>query len=106
MESVGSAVTGTISCAGAWSVVASSSSETFSGSLPGGGAVSGTWSVPGVNDTGPWSGSVKPVVTSISPTSGLAAGGTKVKITGSGFGGLTAVDFGGTPAAILKINKK
>ena len=49
---------------------------------------------------------MKPVVTSISPTTGLAAGGSKVKITGSGFGGVTAVDFGSTPATILKINKK
>jgi hypothetical protein len=46
------------------------------------------------------------VVTGISPTTGPVTGGTRVKITGSGFGGVTAVDFGGTPASILKVNKK
>jgi hypothetical protein len=40
-----------------------------------------------------------PVVTGISPTSGAAAGGDKVTITGSGFTGVTAVSFGSTPAA-------
>ena len=45
-----------------------------------------------------------PVVTSISPTSGPAAGGTTVTITGSGFTGATAVDFGTTPATSFTIN--
>ena len=34
-----------------------------------------------------------PVVTSVSPSSGSASGGTQVTITGSGFTGATAVDF-------------
>ena len=37
-------------------------------------------------------------VTGLSPTSGPAAGGTLVTITGTGFTGVTAVDFGPTPA--------
>ena len=39
-----------------------------------------------------------PTVTGISPTSGPAAGGTLVTITGTGFTGATAVDFGTTAA--------
>jgi IPT/TIG domain len=39
-----------------------------------------------------------PTVTGVSPNSGPAAGGTAVTITGSGFTGATAVDFGTTPA--------
>jgi hypothetical protein len=39
-----------------------------------------------------------PVVTALSPTSGPAAGGTPVTITGTGFTGATAVNFGTTAA--------
>ena len=39
-----------------------------------------------------------PTVTGISPTSGPAAGGTSVTITGTGFTGATVVDFGTTAA--------
>ena len=39
-----------------------------------------------------------PVVTSISPAIGSTLGGTSVTITGSGFTGATAVDFGTIPA--------
>jgi hypothetical protein len=39
-----------------------------------------------------------PTVTGISPNSGPAAGGTLVTITGTGFTGASAVDFGTTPA--------
>ena len=41
-----------------------------------------------------------PMLTSLSPTSGPAAGGTTVTITGTGFAGATAVDFGTTPCRI------
>ncbi len=39
-----------------------------------------------------------PTVTGLSPSSGPAAGGTSVTITGTGFTGATAVDFGTTAA--------
>ncbi len=39
-----------------------------------------------------------PRLTSVSPTSGPAAGGTSVTIAGTGFTGATGVSFGGTPA--------
>ena len=39
-----------------------------------------------------------PTVTGLSPTTGPAAGGTLVTITGTGFTGATAVDFGTTAA--------
>ncbi len=44
-----------------------------------------------------------PVVTGLSPTSGPAAGGTLVTITGTGFTGATAVDFGTTAATNVSI---
>ena len=44
-----------------------------------------------------------PAVTSLSPTSGTAAGGTPVTITGTGFTGATVVDFGTTPATDLNV---
>jgi IPT/TIG domain len=42
---------------------------------------------------------VPPTVTSLFGDSGSVVGGTFVQITGSGFTGVTAVDFGSTPAA-------
>ena len=44
-----------------------------------------------------------PTVTGISPTTGPAAGGTMVTITGTGFTGATAVDFGTTPATSVTV---
>ena len=44
-----------------------------------------------------------PVVTSVSPSSGLTAGGTTVTISGSGFAGATSVTFGGSFASILQV---
>jgi uncharacterized repeat protein (TIGR02543 family) len=41
---------------------------------------------------------INPVITSISPASGPAAGGTSVTLTGTGFTGVTAVKFGQTDA--------
>ncbi len=45
-----------------------------------------------------------PVISGLAPTSGLAAGGTSVVITGTGFSGATAVQFGGTTAASFVVN--
>ena len=45
-----------------------------------------------------------PTVTSLSPTSGPATGGTAVTITGTGFTGATAVTFGGTAATAFTVN--
>src|SRR5208337_3495840 len=46
-----------------------------------------------------------PVVTSISPAIGSTIGGTSVTITGSGFTGATAVDFGTIPATdVIVVN--
>ena len=44
-----------------------------------------------------------PTVTGLSPTSGPAAGGTLVTITGTGFTGATAVNFGTTAATNLTV---
>ena len=44
-----------------------------------------------------------PRIAGISPTSGPAAGGTTVVITGTGFTSASAVDFGGTPAASYSV---
>src|SRR5258705_320439 len=45
-----------------------------------------------------------PTVTSISPNSGPATGGTPVNITGDNFIRATAVRFGGTPATSFTVN--
>ncbi len=44
-----------------------------------------------------------PTVTVLSPTSGTTAGGTPVTITGTGFTGATAVDFGPTAATNVSV---
>ena len=44
-----------------------------------------------------------PTVTAISPTTGPAAGGTSVTVTGTNFTGATAVDFGTTAATNLDV---
>jgi hypothetical protein len=45
-----------------------------------------------------------PVVQSVSPPAGPLAGGTSVTITGSGFGSVSGVSFGGTMAASFVVN--
>ena len=45
-----------------------------------------------------------PRITSVSPGSGPAAGGTSVTIAGTGFTGATAVSFGGTAAKSFTVN--
>lgn len=44
-----------------------------------------------------------PPITAVAPVSGAGAGGTKVTVTGSGFTGATAVDFGTAPATRVKV---
>ncbi len=46
---------------------------------------------------------VTPTVTKLAPKAGLAAGGTSVTITGTGFTGASAVSFGSKPAASFKV---
>ena len=45
-----------------------------------------------------------PTVSAVSPVAGLPAGGTSVVITGTGFGGASAVYFGAYPVTIYTIN--
>ena len=45
-----------------------------------------------------------PVVTGVSPASGPLAGGTSVTVTGAGFTGASAVDFGAAPATSFTVN--
>jgi hypothetical protein len=45
-----------------------------------------------------------PAVSGISPVSGSTAGGDTVTVTGSGFAGATAVDFGATPGTNVTIS--
>ena len=56
-----------------------------------------------VGDTWTW-GLTPQVVSGISPSAGLAAGGTSVTIAGSGFTGATAVQFGSTAAQSFTVN--
>ena len=44
-----------------------------------------------------------PVVAKVKPNKGPAAGGTTATVTGSNFSGVTAVDFGGRPAASFEV---
>ncbi|MEU4317677.1 ice-binding family protein [Nocardia fluminea] len=45
-----------------------------------------------------------PTLTSVNPSSGTAAGGTTVVLTGTNLTGVTAVSFGGTPATSFTVN--
>lgn len=45
-----------------------------------------------------------PVVSQLTPSAGLVAGGTTVSIIGSGFTGVTTVTFGGVPAVSFTVN--
>ncbi|MGA8726755.1 MAG: IPT/TIG domain-containing protein [Acidimicrobiales bacterium] len=62
------------------------------------GPVTVTVTTPGGSATGSYTYVNGPIVTSIFPTSGPTIGGTSVTITGSGFTGATAVDFGSNAA--------
>jgi hypothetical protein len=52
----------------------------------------------------PASATGAPVVTAVSLDSGTTAGGTTVNVTGTGFTGATAVDFGSTPGTDVVVN--
>ena len=54
--------------------------------------------------SGPAAAAGAPVVTDVAATSGPIAGGTIVTISGSGFTGATAVDFGPTAATTFHVN--
>jgi hypothetical protein len=55
-------------------------------------------------DTNAFTYTAAPTVSGVSPNAGLPAGGTSVTITGTGFTGATAVNFGGTPATSFTVN--
>ena len=46
----------------------------------------------------------KPQVTSVAPATGPDTGGTRVTVTGTGFSGVTAVTFGGTPGTAVAVS--
>ena len=102
-----SAANGTITCGGGWSVPISTpvGVESYTGNESGGTTASGTFTAPSINDAGRWSGGVLPVVRTISPRHGPAAGGSTVKVKGSGFEHGT-VEFGSHSATIVSINAK
>ena len=51
-----------------------------------------------VSISNPLNATPLPLVTAVSPATGPAAGGTLVTVSGAYFTGVTAVDFGATPA--------
>jgi alpha-tubulin suppressor-like RCC1 family protein len=69
---------------------------------PGTGVVPVSVTSPGGTVPGP-TFSYAPVVTGIQPMAGPEAGGTRVTITGNNFTGVTAVDFGSSPATGVEI---
>ena len=79
-------------------------------SPPGGGTVdvtvtnAGGTSATSTADQFTYIGAATPTVTAIAPTSGPPAGGTSVIISGSGFNGVSAVQFGATSAASFTLN--
>jgi len=62
------------------------------------GGTSATSSADQFTYVAPSSGGTAPVVSSVSPNSGPQAGDSQVTISGSGFTGVTGVDFGSQPA--------
>jgi hypothetical protein len=64
---------------------------------------SGT-SATGSNDQFTYSAATVPVINSMSPASGLTAGGAVVTLSGSGFTSATGVNFGSVPASAFWIN--
>uniref|UniRef100_UPI000A470A2F beta strand repeat-containing protein n=1 Tax=Nocardia shimofusensis TaxID=228596 RepID=UPI000A470A2F len=59
--------------------------------------------VGGVSNGAPFTYVVAPVLIALDPTVGPEAGGTTVTLTGTGFTGATAVDFGATPATSFTV---
>ncbi len=89
-------------------VVISSASSVSATAPAGSGTVDVTVTTPfGTSATGSpdrFSYAAPPVVGSVSPGSGLAAGGTLVTISGSSFTGATGVSFGGVAATGVIVN--
>ncbi|WP_330229120.1 IPT/TIG domain-containing protein [Nocardia sp. NBC_00508] len=71
---------------------------------PGAGTVQVTVTTPLGSSNGlPFTYVGVPVIVSISPSSGPVSGGVLVSLTGSGFTGATAVNFGATPATFFGV---
>ena len=72
---------------------------------PGSGAVTITVATPFGTSNGVGFGyaAAAPTLTALSPSSGPAAGGTMVALTGTSFGSVTAVTFGGAAATEVQL---
>ena len=86
-------ITGTPTAAGTYSVMCTATERAIPADH---GSATFTWTV--IN--------VAPTITSISPNHGPGGGGTKVKISGTLFHDVTAVNFGSVPAERFRLNKK
>ena len=93
---------------GSTGVVVNSATQITATSPAGTGTVDVTVTTPGgtsaTSTADQFSYVAAPTVTAVSPTSGPAAGGTSVTITGTNFTGATAVKFGATTATFTVTN--
>ncbi|MET9876718.1 IPT/TIG domain-containing protein [Actinacidiphila glaucinigra] len=85
--------------------VVNSASQITAVAPAGTGTVAITVSTPGgTSNSVTYTYTAQPVLVSVSPSQGPAAGGTAVTLTGSGFTGATSVKFGATAATSYTVN--